>query len=131
MISNRRPLIATYIEASRPHGVLYIGMTANLYERAGEHRTGAFRGFASRHGCGMLVWYQQHEFVTAAIRREKALKRWNRVWKLELIERTNPDWIDLFPSLCGWAPDPRVKPEDDGEGSVAAFLASLDGTGEA
>ncbi|WEK38895.1 MAG: hypothetical protein P0Y50_10070 [Candidatus Brevundimonas colombiensis] len=67
-------------------------------------------------------------FVTAATRREKALEYWDHVWKLELIERTNSDWVDLFPSLCGWAPDPRVKPEDDGEGSVAAFLASLDGT---
>ncbi|WP_288759249.1 GIY-YIG nuclease family protein [uncultured Brevundimonas sp.] len=128
-MSERRPFIATYIEASRPHGVLYIGMTANLYERGHQHRNGAFEGFASRYGCGLLVWYEPHEFVTTAIRREKALKRWNRVWKLELIEKTNPGWADLYPSLCGWAPDPRVKPEDDGIGSVEAFLKRL-GTGE-
>ena len=125
-MSERRPFIATYIQASRPHGVIYIGMTSNLYERGHQHRTGAFEGFASRYGCGMLVWYEQFELVTNAIRQEKAMKRWNRVWKLELIERTNPEWVDIYPSLCGWVPDPRVKPEDDGEGSVAAFLKSLE-----
>ena len=125
-MSQRRPFIATYIQASRPHGVLYVGMTANLYERVGQHRRGAFEGFASQYCCGLLVWYEQHEYVTTAIRREKALKRWNRVWKLELIERTNPNWADLYPHLCGWAPDPRVKPEDDGEGSVEAFLKRLE-----
>ncbi|GAA0201587.1 putative endonuclease [Brevundimonas nasdae] len=124
-MSERRPFIATYIQASRPHGVLYVGMTANLYERVGQHRTGALEGFAGRYGCGLLVWYEQHEYVTTAIRREKALKRWNRVWKLELIERMNPNWADLYPHLCGWAPDPRVKPADDGEGSVAVFLKRL------
>nr|WP_314438255.1 GIY-YIG nuclease family protein [uncultured Brevundimonas sp.] len=65
-MSERRPFIATYIQASRPDGVLYVGMTANLYERAHQHRNGSFKGFASRYGCGMLVWYEQHEFVTTA-----------------------------------------------------------------
>jgi putative endonuclease len=83
-------------------------------------------GFTRKYGCGLLVWYEQHELVAEAIRREKALKRWNRVWKLEMIERSNPGWVDLFPSLCGWAPDPRVKPEDDGRGSVEAFLKRLE-----
>ena len=125
-MSERRPFIATYIEASRPLGVLYIGMTSNLYERGRQHREGLVDGFTRKYGCGLLVWYEQHELVTEAIRREKALKRWNRVWKLEMIERSNPGWVDLFPSLCGLGPDPRVKPEDDGEGSVEAFLRSLD-----
>ena len=115
-MSERRPFIATYIQSSRPHGVLYVGMTANLFERGRQHRDGAVEGFASRYGCGLLVWYEPLELVTSA----------KRVWKLELIERTNPGWIDLYPSLCGLATDPRVKPEDDGEGSVAAFLKRLE-----
>ena len=125
MVSERRPFIATYIEASRPFGVLYIGVTSNLYTRGAQHRDGAIDGFSKRQGCNMLVWYQPFELITVAIRREKALKRWNRAWKMQLIEQRNPGWLDLYPSLCGLAPDPRVKPEDDGEGSVAAFLKSL------
>ena len=126
MDSERRPFIATYIEASRPFGVLYIGMTSNLYERGRQHREGVIEGFTKRRGCNLLVWYERHELVTAAIRREKALKRWNRPWKMQLIEARNPDWVDLYPSLCGTVPDPRIKSEDDGEGSVAAFLKGLE-----
>ncbi|MBD7942295.1 GIY-YIG nuclease family protein [Brevundimonas guildfordensis] len=128
-MSQRRPCIATYILASRPLGVLYVGMTSNLYERTRQHREDRIEGFAERYGCKTLVWYEMHGFVTEAIRREKALKRWNRTWKLELVEKTNPGWRDLYPSLFGQAPDPRVKPEDDGEGegSVSAFLRRLDG----
>jgi len=101
-------------------------MTANLYERIRRHREDQVEGFAQRYGCKTLVWYETHGFVTEAIRREKALKRWNRTWKLELVEKTNPQWQDLYPSLFGLAPDPRVKPEDDGVGDVEAFLKGLD-----
>ena len=127
-MNERRPFIATYILASRPLGVLYTGMTSNLYERIRQHRDDRVEGFARRYGCQTLVWYETHGFVTEAIRREKALKSWNRTWKLELVEKTNPAWQDLYPSLFGLAPDPRVKPEDDGEGggSVEAFLRRLD-----
>ena len=127
-MNERRPFIATYILASRPLGVLYIGMTSNLYERTRQHREDRIEGFAQRYGCKTLVWYERHGFVTEAIKREKALKRWNRTWKLELVEQTNPQWQDLYSSLCGLAPDPRVKPEDDGEGegSVGALLRRLD-----
>ncbi|MGN7152177.1 GIY-YIG nuclease family protein [Brevundimonas diminuta] len=127
-MNERRPFIATYILASRPLGVLYVGMTSNLYERTRQHREDRIEGFAQRYGCKTLVWYERHGFVTEAIKREKALKRWNRTWKLELVEQTNPQWQDLYPSLCGLAPDPRVKPEDDGEGegSVRALLRRLD-----
>jgi putative endonuclease len=120
----RRPLIATYIQASRPFGVIYIGMTSNLYERATQHRNGAIDGFSKKYGCTILVWYEPHVLVTEALRREKALKRWNRQWKMQLIERQNPGWADLYPFLCEGAPDPRVKPEDDG--SVESFLRRLD-----
>lgn len=123
-MDDRRPFIATYIEASRPFGVVYIGMTSNLYRRGSEHRDGTGGGFARRYGCNILVWYQTFERVTAAIRREKALKRWNRAWKMQLIEQRNPDWLDLYPFLLGQQPDPRLPIEDDG--GVAAFLARLE-----
>ena len=87
--------------ASRPHGVIYVGVTADLFRRAYEHREGLIEDFTQRYGCKMLVWYEPHQLMFEAIRREKALKRWNRVWKLELIEQTNPDWRDLCPTLNG------------------------------
>ena len=118
-----RPLIAVYMEASRPFGVIYIGMTSNLFRRGQQHLNGKANGFASKHGCNMLVWYEEFALVTDAIQREKSLKRWLRPWKMQLIEQTNPDWLDLFPALCGTAPDPRVKPEDD---EVKKWLAELD-----
>ncbi len=124
-MDSRRPLIATYIEASRPFGVIYIGVTSNLYRRGREHREGRIDGFTKRYGCNMLVWYQPYELITTAIRREKALKRWNRAWKMQLIESRNPDWVDLYPFLCGEAPDPRIKSGDD-DGGIAAFLARLE-----
>jgi len=124
-MEGRRPFIATYIMASRPFGVIYIGMTSNLYERSRLHREGVIDGFSKRYGCNLLVWYEAHDLVLSAIHREKALKRWKRAWKMQLIEQSNPEWVDLYPSLCGWTLDPRVKPEDDGEGSVARFLANL------
>ncbi len=130
MDSERRPFIATYIEASRPFGVIYIGVTSNLYVRGRQHRDGVADGFTKRHGCGMLVWYQPFERITTAIRREKALKSWNRAWKMQLIEQRNPGWADLYPALCGLAPDPRIPLPDDGEGSVRAFLAGLEGGSE-
>jgi putative endonuclease len=123
-VDSRRPLIATYIEASRPFGVIYIGVNSNLYRRGREHREGEIDGFTKRYGCNMLVWYQPYELISTAIRREKTLKHWNRAWKMQLIESRNPDWVDLYPFLCGEAPDPRIASEDDG--GVAAFLARLE-----
>jgi putative endonuclease len=118
-----RPFIATYIEASRPMGVIYVGSTNNLYRRGREHREGLYDGFTKRHRCGMLVWYEPFEMMVSAVHRERQLKRWNRPWKMELIERRNPDWCDLYPFLVGQASDPRIKSEDDG--GVEAFLARL------
>jgi len=119
----KRPLIAVYMEASRPFGVIYTGVTANLLERGLHHREGRGSRFAARYACNMLVWFEQFAWMTDAIQREKSLKRWNRTWKMQLIERENPDWSDLYPALCGTAPDPRVKPEDD---EVREWLAALD-----
>lgn len=123
-MDDKRPLIATYVEASRPFGVLYIGMTSNLYRRGREHRAGEGGTFTRKHGCNILVWYQTFERVTSAIRREKALKHWNRAWKMQLIEARNPQWLDIYPFLLGERPDPRLPLDDDG--GVAAFLARLE-----
>ena len=109
-VYERRPFIATYIMASRPMGVLYVGSTSNLYQRVAQHRQRRLEGFTKDHGCGMLVWFQPFERMTSARRREAALKGWNRPWKMELIERTNPEWRDLYPFLIGEEPDPRIPP---------------------
>ena len=85
--------------ASRPLGVVYVGSTSNLPQRAWEHREGLIDGFTAKHACKMLVWYEQHELMIEARRRELALKHWRRTWKLELIERENPDWLDLYSTL--------------------------------
>lgn len=76
-----------YMLASRRNGTLYIGMTDDLVRRVWEHRTGAVPGFTRNYGVKMLVWYEQHESRESALVRERQLKKWNRAWKLELIER--------------------------------------------
>jgi putative endonuclease len=100
-VSDRYAFIATYIMASRPFGVLYTGVTSNLMQRVCQHREGLLEGFAKEHGCKMLVWYEQHETMAPAIAREKAIKHYVRVWKLNLIEQLNPGWVDLYPELFG------------------------------
>ena len=88
-----------YLLASRPHGVLYVGVTNELIRRIHEHRTDAVPGFTQRYGVHSLVWFEATESILAAIQREKQIKDWTRQWKIELIERTNPMWRDLFESL--------------------------------
>jgi len=88
-----------YIMASGRNGTLYLGVTSDLVKRVHEHRTGVLPGFTSRYGCKNLVWFEMHDRVDDAIRREKQMKEWRRAWKLRAIEATNPDWNDLFPSL--------------------------------
>ena len=90
---------AVYIMASRRNGTLYIGVTNNLALRAHDHRTGAGSAFTTKYGVKMLVWYEHYSDVNEAIAREKQLKHWERRWKLELIEATNPDWGDLYERL--------------------------------
>jgi predicted GIY-YIG superfamily endonuclease len=93
----REPTV--YIMASRRNGTLYTGVTANLAERAWQHRTGAVPGFTKRYGCKTLVWYERHERMDEAIAREKQLKGGSRARKLILIESTNPEWRDLYDDL--------------------------------
>ncbi|MBI1180157.1 MAG: GIY-YIG nuclease family protein [Alphaproteobacteria bacterium] len=89
-----------YILASQRNGTLYIGVTTDLPRRMHEHRTGVYRGFTARYGVKTLVYYEAHDGIEEAIRREKALKKWRRRWKLQLIEDMNPDWLDLYDEIA-------------------------------
>jgi predicted GIY-YIG superfamily endonuclease len=88
-----------YIVASGRCGWLYVGMTNDLIRRIGEHRHGQIDGYSREHGTDRLVWYEIHPTREAAFKRERQIKKWNRVWKLELIEKTNPGWDDLHDRL--------------------------------
>jgi putative endonuclease len=90
---------ATYILASGDRGTLYVGVTALLKQRVWQHREGQVAGFTQRYKVNRLVWFELHPDFPTAIRREKQLKKWNRVWKLKLIEDVNPTWRDLWPDL--------------------------------
>jgi putative endonuclease len=85
-----------YIVASRRNGTLYVGMTGDLARRAYEHQEGLVAGFTARYGVRTLVWYEGFPTADEAITAEKRIKRWRRKWKLELIERMNPNWDDLY-----------------------------------
>jgi putative endonuclease len=98
---SRDSFIAVYIMASGVRGTLYVGVTSDLIRRAYEHREGILPGFTQRYGCKRLVWYAPYEIMTEAIQREKSLKRYPRDWKLNLIERDNPEWLDLYPVITG------------------------------
>jgi putative endonuclease len=86
---------AVYLLASQRNGTLYTGVTSNLAGRIYEHREEVFRGFTRKHRVKMLVWFEGHDTMESAILREKRIKKWERVWKLELIEAANADWRDL------------------------------------
>jgi putative endonuclease len=88
-----------YILASRRNGTLYIGVTNDLVRRIAEHRDNLVDGFTKRYGVHRLVWFEGSESIEAAIALEKRLKHWRRAWKIELIEKTNPEWQDLFDTL--------------------------------
>ena len=113
-MGTHRTFIATYIMASQRNGTLYVGMTSNLHARVWKHKTHTFPGFTDENEVTRLVWYEQHQWVTHAIKREKRLKKWLRDWKLKLIEDANPEWLDL---AADWYPvnDPdwTPPPEDD------------------
>jgi len=135
--------IAVYIMASKYRGVIYIGVTSDLVDRVARHRAGEGSEFTEEYWCRRLVWYEVHSDMRIAIQREKSLKRYLRQWKIELIEKDNPNWADLWEAirpgpLAGGTrvtpeqllrgevtdldpanmvvtgkKDPRVKPEDD------------------
>ena len=90
---------AVYILANKRNGTLYIGVTSNLLKRVWEHRNDLVAGFTKRYNVHLLVYYELHEDMESAITREKQLKKWNRAWKLELIEKQNPGWRDLWEGI--------------------------------
>ena len=90
-----------YLLASERNGTLYIGVTNDLIRRVHEHQQGIADGFTKKHNIKMLVWYEQHTDIEQAIIREKQLKKWNRAWKVELVEKENPLWRDLTGELWG------------------------------
>ena len=88
-----------YLLASEPFGTLYVGVTSDLVKRVFEHKSKAVPGFTAHYGVDILVWFEAHDSIEAAIRREKQIKEWKRDWKFNLIGRANPHWIDLFHNL--------------------------------
>ncbi len=84
-----------YILASKPHGTLYVGVTSDLSRRMTAHRSSAVEGFTKTYNVKRLVYFEAHGYVADAIMREKQLKKWKRLWKIRLIEKTNPMWRDL------------------------------------
>lgn len=91
----------TYILASDKNGTLYIGITNELIRRVYQHKTKKFIGFCSAYDVCKLVYFEEYEYVNDGIAREKQLKKWNRDWKLKLIEDANPDWRDLYYDFGG------------------------------
>ena len=88
-----------YLMASAKNGTLYLGVTSNLIQRVHQHKTGTFGGFTSRYAVHSLVWFDSTPSIEAAIYREKQMKNWKREWKVALIEKANPDWLDLYETI--------------------------------
>ena len=88
-----------YLLASKRNGTLYVGVTSDLPRRISEHRDERIGGFTKAHHVHRLVYFEQHDDIRDAIAREKQLKRWNRAWKIRLIEQANPAWKDLCEHL--------------------------------
>ena len=91
-----RKLPCVYVLASGRNGTLYVGVTSNLIKRIWEHKNDVVEGFTMRYAAHLLVWFEMHSTMEAAITREKSIKRWQRRWKLDLIEKMNPYWRDLY-----------------------------------
>jgi len=89
-----------YILASRKDGATYVGVTNDLVRRIYEHRTKAVPGFTAKYNITRLVWFEMYDDPIFAISREKELKKWKQIWKTKLIEATNPQWDDLYESIC-------------------------------
>jgi putative endonuclease len=100
MSMSRQHRYYVYILASERNGTLYIGVTNDLVRRVYEHRQGLVEGFTRKYSVKQLVRFEEYNDVRLAIQREKRLKKWKRAWKMRLIEESNPDWIDLYPSMA-------------------------------
>ncbi len=95
-----------YILCSKRNGTLYTGITSDIVKRVYEHKHGLVEGFTKKYNVHHLVWYEIHESAESAIVREKQIKKWKRAWKLKIIEKENPQWIDLYKSIreYSWIP---------------------------
>lgn len=113
MSRERSPTV--YLLASRRNGTLYVGVTSDLLARLHQHRNGLIEGFTSDYGVKRLVWFETHETMESAILREKRIKKWNRQWKINLIEDANPDWDDLAIGL-GFDPLDSLRIDMSGDG---------------
>jgi putative endonuclease len=96
-----------YILASKRNGTLYTGVTSNLINRVYQHKTDLVAGFTKKYQVHRLVYFEQHLDIYEAILREKRIKEWQRKWKLNLIEKGNPEWKDLYPEITGFRPTPE------------------------
>ena len=92
-------LPCVYVLASKRNGTLYVGVTTDLVKRVYEHKNDLADGFTKKYQVHMLVYFEMHSDIRAAITREKQLKKWNRSWKIELIEKANPQWRDLYDGI--------------------------------
>lgn len=92
-----------YMLASAPYGTLYIGVTSDMVKRVWQHREDFVHGFTKTYSVHLLVWFEIHNDMLSAIAREKQLKKWNRAWKVDLINKSNPRWRDLYPEFCACA----------------------------
>ena len=113
---SRERIPCAYILASRPRGTLYIGVTSNLPGRIWQHKHDQVEGFTRRYQVHTLVWYEVHGTMESAILREKALKAWKRIWRIQLVENVNPEWRDLYPAIlraCKPAPADCSPPEPE------------------
>jgi putative endonuclease len=88
-----------YLLASKRNGTLYVGVTSDLVKRVWEHKNDVVEGFTAKYGVHLLVYYEMHADMLGAITREKQIKKWDRSWKLKLVERNNPEWKDLWPEV--------------------------------
>lgn len=86
--------------ASQRNGTLYVGVTSDLVKRIWEHKNDVVEGFTKKYRVHTLVWYEMHDSMESAIAREKAVKEWKRAWKVRRIEEANPEWKDLYESIC-------------------------------
>jgi len=102
-----------YIMVSKRNGTLYVGMTDDLVKRVLQHRTNALPGFTRRYGVKMLVWHEEHDSREYAFARERQIKKWNRDWKIKLIEKENLEWRDLWEEIA--SPIPSAHPRGSGD----------------
>ena len=111
----------TYIVASGRTGTIYTGSTDDLVTRVFQHKNKTFKGFTTKHGVDQLVWYEVFDSRSAAFKRERQIKKWNRLWRLDLIEKANPGWRDLHEELRlgdlkdakDWSPPPGPDGQDN------------------